>query len=706
MDGTFSFLLKEWQGGYNNENYLTHLFYEKKYLVGGVALILIILGIWWFSEQGPEVITGVKKVEGDYTVNTDIVLKDGAKLDVSGTLTIEKEITCDGGGIEFAAGDGVRVNGTLLCNREDAGIIIVSKKDIEFGETAHVESTGGVQIAHVEEDIVRDEAKRDQLYDDVLVPTDGKPRIGPLTEAARANVRETAILDGKEYRTMPEGFRIIRTAHAQTPRDKEGNEIPNVIIGGTWRIGGGTPPPSGVDVPTPGKKIKKILLNFNFGPNGNAEFRNFHLVGPDGRDGEPDQGKSCNARGGKGEDAFRMRVAARNITIAKFRLELGSGGDGGPAETLKDCDPGIAKGGDGGEAGNFKMIAEEGIVIQSFEIVPGAGGSGGEAIAKGRDGKPMCPGEKGGDATATGGKGGDNKKELSATGAVTGISNVTIAEVIGGYGGDGIAEPGKGGDGSACGCNGGMGGKGTATGGNGGMATIKIQGGGGTAVGGDGGDADSVGGTGGNGGSCGPDRTGGNGGKGGDAKSKEGKAGKGTSSDGTDGAIRQEKGGDGGNGGDGCKEGKGGSGGKGNPNGAPGKDGKNLCIVPAKPGTAIDPGTKTDKKETTPSCPPDSFFDVFIELCVPKKTETTPPPQTKKIQAIQYQGKYLPRDQLIIENEAGCGADHWHAAQGIVISTDNSLVEDPGPQCGFGKVSSVPIIETFVPQAWQPAFPR
>ena len=89
-----------------------------------------------------------------------------------------------------------------------------------------------------------------------------------------------------------------------------------------------------------------------------------------------------------------------------------------------------------------------------------------------------------------------------------------------------------------------------------------------------------------------------------------------------------------------------------------------------------------------------------------KKTETTPPPQTKKIQAIQYQGKYLPRDQLIVENEAGCGADHWHAAQGIVIATDNSLVEDPGPQCGFGKVSSVPVVETSVPQDWQPTYPR
>ena len=62
------------------------------------------------------------------------------------------------------------------------------------------------------------------------------------------------------------------------------------------------------------------------------------------------------------------------------------------------------------------------------------------------------------------------------------------------------------------------------------------------------------------------------------------------------------------------------------------------------------------------------------------------------IQAIQFQGKFLPVNQLIIEDEAGCGATHWHAAQGIAIATDGSQVFDPGPQCGFGKQSDVPIV--------------
>lgn len=63
------------------------------------------------------------------------------------------------------------------------------------------------------------------------------------------------------------------------------------------------------------------------------------------------------------------------------------------------------------------------------------------------------------------------------------------------------------------------------------------------------------------------------------------------------------------------------------------------------------------------------------------------------MKVINYNGKYLPVSQLIIEDEAGCGAQHWHAAQGIVKATDGTMVGDPGPQCGYGKVSEKPVIE-------------
>lgn len=76
--------------------------------------------------------------------------------------------------------------------------------------------------------------------------------------------------------------------------------------------------------------------------------------------------------------------------------------------------------------------------------------------------------------------------------------------------------------------------------------------------------------------------------------------------------------------------------------------------------------------------------------------------EEKLIGVIQYNGKYLPVDQLIIEDEVGCGADHWHAAQGFVTATDGSKVSDPGPQCGYGKVKDKPVIKIPAPKSSAP----
>lgn len=63
---------------------------------------------------------------------------------------------------------------------------------------------------------------------------------------------------------------------------------------------------------------------------------------------------------------------------------------------------------------------------------------------------------------------------------------------------------------------------------------------------------------------------------------------------------------------------------------------------------------------------------------------------TPMITVIEYNGKFLPVSQLIVEDEVGCGDKHWHAERGIVTATDGSKVPDPGPQCGYGKVKDRP----------------
>src|SRR3989344_1877383 len=647
-----------------------------KNLLVVVALAVVLGGAFYIWKNNSsvtlftikEVIESDKKIPGDYSVaaGEKTIIKNNAKLSVEGSVTIEGAIECEGGALAIEAAGFVKVNNILTCVRKEEsvdlgnGITIVAGGPVEVGDNAEVVTNGHVQIVAAAASILDTEEKINALYDEAGQDTGTSPRIGPFIEGAKSSVSVNG--ESVDLAALP----FINVANAQVPRDKEGNAINNIVIGGKWIIGDGGKVPSGVDVPTPPKNIKKILLNFDFGSKSNVEFKDFHLLGPDGRDGESDISKGCNARGEKGEDAFRMRVDAGNIKINNFRLELGDGGNGGDAETIKDCDPGIASGGRGGEAGNFKMTASEKIEIVSMHIVPGLGGHGGNATALGKDGADGCPGQKGGDARATGGDGGKNKKELSVVGAVEGIGNISIDKVTGGLGGEAVAKPGRGGNGTACKCAGGEGGDETAMAGKGGAASLKKIGAKGDAVGGSGGDADAHGGVGGTGGNCPLKPTGGKGGNGGNAISKVGKAGKGTTTDGADGAVKDETGGNGGNGGNGCGPGNGGKGGDGKPNGNDGKPGEKQC-----PDDKVTPTPMTDPGRPSP------------------QPSATP----KKIKVIEYNGKYLPVEQLIVEDEIGCGTDHWHAARGVVIATDGTPIQDPGPQCGYGKTRDRPVID-------------
>lgn len=642
----------------------------KKYLPVGVLAVAIALGAVWYLTR-VEIIPfeGAVTKQGDFVIAKDqkALLKSGASLSVIGHLAIDGQVVCDKGGVTLGATEGITINGSIACTGEGGGLVLISSHEIQFGSGATVDVSGGVQIVSDGEKIKKTQGEIDALYEDIGKDQGTGTRVGPFVEenaTQRVSVSSAAPVPTEDMSVGEDSLWLKASAHG--PTDSDGKEIENVIISGTWHIGDGGALPRGVEVPTPSKAVKKIVLNFDLGKNQNATLKDFYLVGPNGRDGESDLGSKCVARGTKGEDAFRMRLVANNIDINNVTFALGNGGKGGDAETGKDCDPGIATGGDGGEAGNFKLTALGKISINSLRITPGVGGIGGNAIANGKDGVDGCPGTKGGDARATGGKGGNNKKELAATGAVDGIKNITIDRIDGGWGGEATARPGNGGNGSSCKCRGGAGGSGSAIGGAGGIAMAKIIGGSAETHGGTGGDVSATGGTGGAGGSCPLKPSGGAGGKGGDATARPGKGGSGDSSTGTDGRILDEKGGDGGMGGSGCGPGNGGAGGS--PNGQNGLQGERQCPEEQRSGATIVPGTANQVKPTTVS-------------------------DKKKITVIQYNGKFLPVDQLIIENEVGCGADHWHASRGVVQATDGSYVPDPGPQCGYGKVSEKPKME-------------
>ncbi len=87
---------------------------------------------------------------------------------------------------------------------------------------------------------------------------------------------------------------------------------------------------------------------------------------------------------------------------------------------------------------------------------------------------------------------------------------------------------------------------------------------------------------------------------------------------------------------------------------------------------------------------------------IPFNVSITVTGETKMIEVIDYNGKLLPTSQLIIEDEIGCGAEHWHAAQGVVAATDGTKVSDPGPQCGYGRVKDKPVKKVPAPKITTP----
>lgn len=412
-----------------------------------------------------------------------LVVKNGARITVEGNTTINGKIECEGGPLYLVSKKDLTVNGKLDCSKSNQGIIIVAEGKVEFTAKTKVQSGGSIQLV----DSVRHIADKDELarlFDETGMDSDdGKYRLGPLFPEEEKPVssqqkieqlfKDNNIkyqIEGKKFKYQikrEQSFNLVKEVYARGKAD--------IIIKGDWVIP--TPPP-GVN----------LITFFNF-PGRSVELDG-SITGPDGRDGqdistgcfidipamekqdeEKNQGKK-----NKEKDAFRTRIRSGKIYFANFTMKLGNGGRGGNATTDKDCDPGIAIAGTGGKPSNLKVTADEGIIIEdSFTILPGKGGKGGKAIAYGKKGDPGNPGEHGGDAFAFGGGGGDNIKFLKAQGQVEGLDKLFLGSVVGGDGGDAVANPGDGGDGNVCDARGGWRGFGFSQGGKGGVGLVNIQ---------------------------------------------------------------------------------------------------------------------------------------------------------------------------------------------------------------------------------------
>lgn len=724
---------------------------NKRYLIA--LIIVVVLGLAWYglARARTAIISTDTTIAGDYQVKAGrkVVLKNGAKLTVQGKLEVAGQLVCDRGPLTIIGKGDIAIKKTVSCtneNTEQSGINIVAEGSFMLDENAEINSNGAVQIADSESGLATSPEQLNKFYEDAANPT-GKNRVGPFGEGGASGTAGSStealprqILSAQssdqpasltQSRTRPVASppdpspKMAGQNTSQNTSDKNINTANNNSAGAAARSGqfgiktAQSQTETGIiktalahdddtatidiagriKIPTPAKGNNRPIIVFYFPGKSKLNIQNLDLEGPNGRPGDSDQGEPCNRHGNNGEPAWRFLAYAGHIKINNFTIKLGNGGKGGNAITSTDCYPkATAKAGDGGASGNMKMVADEGIEITgSLVINPGNGGDGGLAKATAKDGPPE---QKGGSATATGGVGADNIKALGVVGAVGGLNNVEIGSSHGGNGGDATAVAGTGGAGTGCGRNGGPGGDATATAGKGGKASTALVGAaqrspGAQDIGGNGGNASATAGAGGHGGNCGPEGPGGNGGDGSPAVATPGAGGMGKDQNGADGEMLIEQGGNGGDGGDGCGPGAGGKGGTGRKDaGKDGKLGKNLCIPPEEKHQTTNPPTG---ETNTPTSTGTTTGNGTTTGAGAGPTGTT---ETVKIKVIEYGGKYLPVDQLIIEAERGCdgGQAHWHAAEGVVKATDGSMVPDPGPQCGYGKQSDKPMMEVAVPK--------
>ncbi len=452
--------------------------------------LLAALAIFFFIYKPDAYISSDTTIKGDYVVNKNktVVVKNGAKLTVEGDTKIEGILKCEGGPIYLTTKKNLTVDGTVFCNLSEnevkqdilTGINFIVEDGAEFSKNSFIVSNAHIQIVENPDFLLKTPEDFKKAFNEVAMDSGEGIRIGPLFAQAPSR---TSDFNVSSLALNTNAILGQASDSGKAKKDKKVNLRGKIKIG----ISVGRPDqpfPTWMDLEKVPKILDYILLWAKM-PNGVLNIEDAYLFTPDGHDGEDIIG-GCDINVPQTEsaedqfkrNAMRMRGHAKVIRVKNFHLFLGDGGKGGDAVTDKNCNPGIAVAGMGGNPSNFKWTADEAIeILGGFYIYPGRGGNGGKAIAYGDSGIDGCDDRdamNGKNAYATGGAGAANPRVLSAKGGVAGLENIYIGSMYGGNGGDAEVNPGKGGDANKCDCPGGKGGGGFATAGRGGQVSLKI----------------------------------------------------------------------------------------------------------------------------------------------------------------------------------------------------------------------------------------
>lgn len=339
-----------------------------------VIVILIGLGVFWYLTQRVNItdINSDTIVTGDYIIEEGerVTVHNASTLTIEGDLTVKGEIVCKNGPITLIVNGNAVIENKLECDRGEElkegeggfGISMVVRDSLTIKEAAKIITNGHLQFIESVDHLAITKEQIEELYEEAGRDTGEGNRLGPFIK--RDEISYFSPENKIKSSDLAEKDSNQKSALSlfEIPKAEAAGRMVN--IRGEIRI---KTPPRGV----------KLIVVMRFPNSDGFNFIDFWLTGPDGRDGKDDKNTSCDAKGKDGQNAMRLFVRAPNIKIQDFTLELGSGGSGGNAISKKDCDPGKARGGQGGKAGNFKMVTSRSFDINGiFTIYPGKGGIG------------------------------------------------------------------------------------------------------------------------------------------------------------------------------------------------------------------------------------------------------------------------------------------------------------------------------------------
>ncbi len=363
--------------------------------------------------------TGNVSLAGDQSFSS-INIPAGVTVTVTGTLnltsvgdiTIAGVLTGECVAITVVGGGNVTITGTVSNGCSQGQVVF---PDLEITGAADLTLQDGM-IEAAGNALIRN----DPGLDDADFPAPGEPSLAPDPRGAAslqmAQANQACI--AQNFAFVPDPVHAPSGSDGQNGGDGEDGNTWKLFCAGNATLAGNV-----------------RVFGQDGGPGGN------------GTDTDDTFSSASGGNGGTGGLLKLFAVGTWTFTGGGNEVSGGDGGSGGFASATglfnADLEPAAAGAsavsGDGGMGGLVSIRSNSSLTLDpgSLKIIPGNGGSasnaeGAEAVgARGASASERTnkPAQKGGDAIATGGRGGDSQdKQLQASGTITGVGNVVVEE--------------------------------------------------------------------------------------------------------------------------------------------------------------------------------------------------------------------------------------------------------------------------------------